>query len=426
MAISRRTFLGATTAALIPGILRGQRSSPSPVDPDTLPSPQESQSQFVPGFDPWVEVLVENLYHNLREVTRLAGGRPVLAVVKNNAYGLGLTKVGGLLQGQPEIGGLAVVKEEEALSLRSMGFSKPILLMGMFSKEGGPELAEAGVHLSLFTPDAGERIQGVARALGRSIPAHVYLDTGMGRMGMPYREAGPWMEELAARPEVQLRGTFTELGEDPDFDPEQLRRFLEVTDDARRAGIDPGPLHAAASNGVFHLPQGHLDMVRPGIALFGSYPSRPAEERLLAQLKPAVRLCARVVRVALVEAGEGAGYGRPWIAAEPTWTATVPVGHTDGLSRKAVEGGEVLINGRTYPVIGGVSASHCIVQLGEATTGAEAPVQVGDKVILLGPDHPAIEPNNVAEKLDVSVYDLLMHLNSTLPRLLVVESEVEP
>ncbi|MFC1791926.1 alanine racemase C-terminal domain-containing protein, partial [Gemmatimonadota bacterium] len=154
----------------------------------------------------------------------------------------------------------------------------------------------------------------------------------------------------------------------------------------------------------------------PGIALFGSYPSEPAREREMARLSSAVRFRTRVVRITELEEGDGVGYGRPWVAQRRTWVATLPVGHADGYPREAVNGARVLINGGLFPVIGGVSASHCIVQMGD-----EPEAQVGDVATLMGPDDPVLEPNNMAEALDVSVYDLLMHLNPSMTRMLVPE-----
>lgn len=418
MTISRRTFLGAAATALTPGLLKGQdhshlESSREEIRPfPSLPKPGQDPHRF----DPWVEVVPKNLSHNVREVRRLSGNRPILAVVKNNAYGLDLRTVGGLLEKEPGIVGFAAVKGEEAMELRKAGVEKPILLMGMFSEEEGRELAEAGVLLSAFTEDAGERIAPLARSLGRPVDVHLYLDSGMGRMGMPFREAGPWIEALAETPEVRIAGAFTELGEDRAFDPEQLRRFLEILEGARRSGIELGDIHAAASNGVFHFPGGHLDIVRPGIALFGSYPSEPDTERGMAELRSAFRFRARVVRVSHLEPGDGVGYGRPWRAQAPTWVATLPVGHADGYPREAVTGAKVLIGDRLFPVIGAVSASHCIVHVGD-----EALVGVGDVATLMGPDDPALEPNSLAGALGVSVYDLLMHMNPLLPRILVEE-----
>lgn len=398
MNISRRAFIGTAALASLPRALRGLSHSSPPPD----------------RFDPWVEVIPQHLGRGVAEVRRLTSNRPVLAVVKNNAYGLGIGTVGPILEADPGILGFAVVKGEEALQLRAAGVAKPILLMGMFSPEQGPELARAQVEFAVFTPDATRRILALAGEAAGPVGIHYYLDTGMGRMGMDYREALPWMAELDRHPEIHVHGTFTELGEDPDFDGVQLRRFLRVTREAKAGGLIVGQLHASASNGVFHLPEGHLDLVRPGIALFGSYPSQPQKEREMAALHSALRFRARVVRVSHLEAGDGVGYGRPWIAESPTWVATLPVGHADGFPREAVEGGKILIRDRLYPVIGAVSASHCIVEVGEHLS-----VHVGDIATLMGPDHPAIEPNRIADALGVSVYDLLMHVNPSLPRFLV-------
>lgn len=410
--ITRRTLLkgaGLTAAPLFLGA--GSRPSFSGSGDPESPAPNLPPRD---RFDPWVEVVQDNLVKGVGEVRRLSGGRPILAVVKNNAYGLDLATAGRILEAEPGILGFAVVKGEEALKLKNSGIQKPVLLMGMFSEEEGRALAEAHVEFGVFTSDAAERLVPLARATGSPVGIHFYLDSGMGRMGMSFRDALPWMEELSRYPEISVRGTFTELGEDPEFDKEQLRRFLAVTREARGAGVETGMLHAAASNGVFHLPDGHLDLVRPGIALFGSYPSRPEQEREMATLNSALRLKARVVRVFHLQAGDGVGYGRPWIADGPTWAATLPIGHADGYPREAVKGAKILIRDRLFSVIGAVSASHCVVRIGDHRA-----VEVGDEAVLMGPDNPVLEPSAMAEALGVSVYDLLMHVNPTLPRVVV-------
>ena len=136
----------------------------------------------------------------------------------------------------------------------------------------------------------------------------------------------------------------------------------------------------------------------------------------MATLPSALRLRARIVRVSLFQEGDGAGYGRPWTADRPTWVATLPIGHADGYPREAVKGAQVLVRGRLFPVIGAVSASHCMIEVGDHRS-----VQVGDVATLMGPDDPAVEPNRMADDLGVSVYDLLMHVNPSLPRILVEE-----
>lgn len=400
MTLSRRGFVTGVTAAAVahPLRLRG----------DSLRA-----RQAVGGFDPWVEVDPRALAHNVDVVSELSGGRPILAVIKNNAYGLGLAEVARILEPVPSIAGFAVVKASAAIALREAGIGKPVLLMGLFGDEDGVELVARGVHLALSTSDAGERLERAGRAAGRRPRGHVYLDTGMSRMGVPYHRALPWLESLADR-DIAVDGTFMAFTEDPEFDREQLRRFHEVVGAARSRGVDLGALHAASSNGVFHLPAAHLDLVRPGIALFGGYPSDWERERAMAELRVAVRLCARVVRVERLRPGDGVSYGRNYVADRPTWVATLPVGHSDGVPREAVQGARVLIGGRLYPVIGAVSASHAIVEVGE-----EPSVHIGDVATLLGPDHPAIGPNAVAAATGRSVYDILMHLDPGLPRVVL-------
>lgn len=399
---SRRAFLGA---ALCAGV--APRAALKAAARDAGPSPEGR-------FDPWVEVEADHLRFNVQQVSGLANRRPILAVLKNNAYGLALTPTAHVLEPLPEIAGFAVVKAEAALALRDAGIKKPILLMGMCSLEDGHELVARGVELSLYTDGASERIASLAKRASRPVRAHLYLDTGLGRLGMPYHRALPWLEKLAGRGDLRVAGTFMAFTEEPDFDPEQLTRFLSVAERARAKGLNLGRLHAASSNAVFHLPSAHLDLVRPGIALFGAYPSRPEEEKVKAELRPAVRLRTRVVRVEQLRPGDTVGYGRKYVAARPTWTATLPAGHVDGVPREAVEGARVLIHGHTYPVVGAVSASHCMVELGDSPAA-----KVGDVATLVGPDHPAIHPNALAAATGVSVYDVLMHLNPSLPRYIV-------
>jgi alanine racemase len=409
MKISRRRFLAGTGVAAVglarPGRLLGEDPVEATGAPRRQPLPADR-------FDPWIEVDPQALAFNVGVISRLTGGRPVMAVIKNNGYGLGLTTVGKILEGLPEVVGLAVVKTEAALALREAGIRKPVLLMALFGDEDGAELVAQDVHLCLTTDDAGDRVARAVERAGKPAWTHVYLDTGMSRMGIPFHRVLPWMEGLKARG-IRVESTFMGFTEDPEYDRIQLERFLEVAQGARAMGFDLGTLHAASSAAVFNFPEAHLDMVRPGIALFGAYPSNEGKEVEIAELRPAGSLKARVVRVERLRPGDSVSYGREYVAEEPTWVATLPVGHSDGYPRDAVEGAQVLINGRLYPPIGAVSASHTIVEVG----GVED-VRIGDVATLVGPDHPEIHPNAVATRTGGSVYDVLMHLNGALPKVL--------
>jgi alanine racemase len=400
MSPTRRNFLSAVvgTAGLVA------------VTPDS-PHMHGRIRQAVPdGLDPWIEVDGDALRANLAAVSGLAGGRPVLAVIKNNGYGLGTTEVAAALDAESAVHAFAVVKVESALSLRAAGIRKPVLHMGATTLEEARALVHEGVRLSVFDPGDPARVRGLAEELQTPIPVHVYLDTGMRRLGVPAHRALPFLRALSG-PHVLVEGTFMGFTES-DFDEEQLSRFQRVATEARGVGIGLGLLNAASSHGLFLRPEAHLDMVRPGLALYGSYPS--GSDTSKSSLKPAFALRARVARVERLRAGDTVSYGQEWRAQRPTWAATLPVGHADGYPRQAIDGCEVLIGGRLYPVVGAVSASHTIVILGE-----EASVSVGDVATFVGPDHPAIHPNEIARRTGRSVYDILMHLGQGLPRVMV-------
>jgi alanine racemase len=372
---------------------------------------QAGQGSRVPAdrFDPWVEVIPANLAHNVATLRRL-GGRPILAVVKNHGYGLDYRIVARLLEPNPAIEGFAIVRADEALALRAQGVKKPILLMARAPDSVLPELAARNVTLAVYADDDPARLSKITVGTG-PIGVQAYVDTGMGRMGIAYHRALPFLRSLAALRQVRITGTFMTFVEDAEFDREQLARFQGLARDAGAAGIALGKLHAATSHSVFHHKDVGFDLVRIGMSLYGGYPDQFDVERKIAELRPAFRLRSRVVRTDRLRVGDSVGYGRQYRATKPTWVATVPLGHGDGYARTAVKGAKVLIGVRLYPVIGAVSASHSIIEVGD-----EESVRIGDAVTYLGPDRPEIHPNEVAR---TTGYDLLMHLTPALPRYVV-------
>jgi alanine racemase len=393
--MSRRTFMAAATAAALGA---GGISAPY---------------RYRAKLDPWLEVDRTALADNVRAVTRLAGGRPVIAVVKNNAYGLGLETAAPILDSLAEVSHLAVVRADEALALRRAGTRKPILLMGPATEDELLELASLNVIQSPFRDVDPALLARVAQRTGRRVRVHLYLDTGMHRMGLPIGQALPWADALSRLRGVRIEGAFTELTEDADFDRHQATRLREVQAAARASGITIPLLHAASSDAVMHeTTETFLDAVRPGLALYGGYVSERAMQR--GELRAAYRLKARVVRVDYLAAGEGVSYHRRYVAERPVWTATLAVGHVDGYPSGAVKGCEVLANGRLFPVIGTVSASHTVITLGD-----EQRLNVGDEATLVGPDHPAIHPNEVAKRAGWSEYNMFMHLSPKLAKRVV-------
>ncbi len=333
--------------------------------------------------------------------------------MKNNAYGLGDEAVGPLLADMPEVGGLACVRVEEAIAMREVGVTKPIVVMAEASEDEMAALVRHRVLPSVWLDDAPRRIERLAARFGHPIPVQLFIDTGMNREGMPYTRARPWMEELARSPAAEIDATYTMFNHDLDFDRVQLERFEDLLGWARGQNIPVGTRHASPTVELFHLPEAHYDMVRPGNALFGNYPSGEGS-RDMATLKPVFRLRTRVVRVERLGVGDSAGFYRTYQPDRPTWVGLLPVGRTDGYPSAANGTCEVLINGRLYPVVGGVNSAHSIIDVGETKT-----VAPGDVATLIGPDHPAVHPHEVARRTGTGFLAMIQSMNPRLPRIVV-------
>jgi alanine racemase len=401
MAISRRSFLASSAVAL-----SARRASAEPVIASAPTAPRGE-------FDPWLEIDAAALAHNIATIARLAAGRPVIAVVKNNAYGCGIATVGPILDRAAGVMALAAVRPEEARSLRSAGVRKPVLLMGPASDDESLELARQDVRLAPYQTSDAARLIRLAKRLGRPVRVHLYIDTGMHRMGMPHDRVLDWLNDPALRRAISIEGAFSELTEDQDFDREQAHRLSVLAAAARAKGFSIGRLHMASSDAVAQgTDETFLDAVRTGLTVYGGYPTAGMMAR--GELKPAYRLKARVIRVDRLSSGEGISYHRRWVAKQPTSIATLALGHVDGYPSGAVKGCEVLLRGALRPVVGTVSASHTVVAIAD-----DEGVQPGDEATLVGPDNPALHPNEVAKRAGYSEYDMFMHLNPGLARIVV-------
>jgi len=404
MKSSRRSFLEAGLG--LPVVLNAAPSFAGVLQSSETPAVKDS------SFDPWIEIFPGNLRHNVQEIVRRAGSRPILAVIKNNGYGLGVTNVAQILDPQPEVFGFAVVKFHEAVSLRDVGVRKPILLLGPFDEINLADCVARNIMPMVYTP-LGPALDKIAAKTQKPVPLHICIDTGIGRVGVPYHEAAPLVRDLASRKSVQIQGTMMTFTEDFDFDKEQLRRFNELCSSFESQGIALGRKHAASSFTLFQHPDAFLDMVRPGMAIYGIYSENEFRHTNVMELRPAVSLKARVIYVKKLRKGDSAGYNRAYLAKDDVWIATLPVGHADGWPRTAAKGAKVRINGQLYPVIASVSASHCIAEIGNQEC-----VKIGD-VATFFDSQLGSRPEDVSESCGASVYDLTMHLNPLLPRRII-------
>jgi len=386
--MNRRSFLHTAGAVALTPLVQAMRDS---------------------SFDPWLEIEPRHLAQNFNEVTRVAGGRPILAVIKNNGYGLGVVNAARILAPLTQASGLAVIKLQEAMAIRDAGITAPVLLMGPFDERDLAEMHARNIMPMVYTP-IGDALERVAASTQKPVRLHVCVDTGLGRVGVPYRDATQLVADLAGRRGVVNDGTMMTFTEDEAFDQEQLRRFNALAAEWKTLGIATGRRHAASSYTFFQHDNAALDMVRPGMALFGVYPEPGFRTLNRMTLRPAAALRARVAFMKQLAAGESAGYNRAYMAKSDTWIATLPVGHADGWPRVAAKGAKVRIGERLFPVVASVSASHTIVEI-----GAEPLAKIGD-VATLWDWQDGSRPEDVAVACGASVYDLLMHLGGQLPR----------
>jgi alanine racemase len=396
--ISRRSVLGGASAALASAALPGPNVK-------TVSSISDS------FYDPWIEINPDHLRHNAGQIQHRVNARPILAVIKNNGYGLGLVNVARALEPVKTIFGFAVVKLHEAMLLRDSGVRKPILLMGSCDERNLRDAIARDIMPMVYTP-IGRELDRIAVRRQRPIPVHICVDTGFGREGVRAADASALIRALARRKSIRIRGLMMAFTEDPELDRQELKLFLEMSDSLRAEGIEFGSRHAASSFALFQRPESFLDMVRPGMALYGVYSEKEFRTGGVMDLRPAVSLKARAVYVKQLRKGDKAGYSPAYTAADDTWVALAPVGHADGWPRVTVKGARVRINDKLYPVIA-VSASHSIIEIGHFPA-----VRIGD-VITFFDWQQGSRPEDVSAACGSSVYDHLMHLGALLPRRVV-------
>jgi alanine racemase len=358
-----------------------------------------------------IVVDLDALALNLRGI-RAHVGVPVMGIVKANAYGHGLVPVALHLQAQG-IEQLGVAFLEEGVALRQAGITIPILVLGGIF---GPQVAQFITHdleITVSSLDKLRQVETAAQALGRKAVIHLKIDTGMERIGVHSYSAAPFIDAAVASQWCVLKGIYSHLAcaDDPrsPMTALQVERFLEACAYITRIGA-PMPLrHLANSGGVLHFPDTHLDMVRPGILLYGVLPdpaSLPAVD-----VKPVLSLVSQVVYFKVVRAGNPVSYGATWAPLEDTRVVTIPIGYGDGYPRALSSRGEVLIRGRRYPIVGRICMDQFMVDIGHESAWNE------DEVVLIGRQGEATIPvEALALTAGTIPYEILTGLNQRIPR----------
>jgi alanine racemase len=359
--------------------------------------------------DPKIEVNLGHIAWNLAQLKKRVKV-PIMGVVKANAYGHGLVPVAEALE-KAGVEALMAGKLQEAVALREAGIRCPILNFGPFDRRDSREIVGRNISQSVYTEEA-VYLEEEAAALGRPATVHIDIDTGMGRTGVLQDRALPLIEKIASLPHLKIEGVCTTLTEDPEFDKEQLRRFLEICTAAKEKGVSLGWRHAASSAAVFYSPDFYLDMIRPGITLYGYYPNARTRKEDVLDLRPALKLSAKVIFIKDLSPGESLSYLRAFKVEKKMRAATLGSGYSDGYSFLFGGKTSVRIGKSTFPVLDAVTSNHIMVDLGD-----DREVRIGDEATLIDPDkNSGLTADALAEKGGVPDYKILISLNPLTPR----------
>ncbi|MDH4229728.1 MAG: alanine racemase [Nitrospirota bacterium] len=387
--------------------------------PPGVASTNVSASDARSGRHTVLEVDLGALVGNFRIAQSLAGRTGVLAVVKANAYGHGLIPVARTLE-RAGAAYLGVATVAEGVALREAGVRCPILLLGGYLGDEAVTIAAARLTPAIFSAELIEPLRAASRSLGRPIPVHVKVDTGMGRIGFAAKNAADIIGELLHFRELLVEGVFTHFAEADLADSASAAHQVELLGGVYAALGDHAariPLwHAANSaalmrglamdgGGVFPA-----TLCRPGIMLYGHPPA--SGFAVPKGLEPVATWKANILQIKDLPAGTPISYGGTFVTSRTSRIATLPVGYADGYRRDLSNCGEVLIHERRAPVVGRVCMDMIMVDVSDIP-----PARPGDEAVLMGRQGEALlGATEIADRCGTIAYDILCGVSDRVPR----------
>jgi alanine racemase len=371
----------------------------------------------------WAEIDLAAISHNVRELRRITRpGAQLMVAVKANGYGHGAVQVAraALAGGADQLG---VARLEEGVELRRAGIQAPILIMGFSAPQWTQQLQKYGLMPTLYGLENARQVSAAVAGLNQSLPCHIKVDSGMGRLGVPCDALqldgkGTALADIMAitrLPGLSVTGLFTHFAtadhRGKDFARLQFSRFRNLVGDLESAGVHFPLTHAANSGAIIDMPETHLDMVRAGISVYGLYPSREVDQSAIG-LQPAMQLKTRVIHVKTVTAGTKISYGGTWEAPAATTIATVPIGYGDGYSRLLSNRGQMIVRGRKASVVGRVCMDLTMLDVGHIDG-----VETDDEVVVFGRQAKAvISAEDIADQLDTINYEVVTSVMARVER----------
>lgn len=362
------------------------------------------------------EISKKNLIHNVKSIKKIAPHTPIMAVVKANAYGHGILDTAKILK-QAGVDFFGVAFTEEGVQLRKSGNTKPIIVLVPTFAEEARLFCEYDLQVAACSL---EFIRGLSEEAVRQnsiVKAHLFIDTGMSREGIRWEDAVPFMQECSKLPNIEFVGVcthFASAASDVQFAKKQLRLFLDTIKILKEAGFTYKYIHSANSSAIPNVPESHLTLIRPGMALYG-YPPAPELSNVY-NVKPVLTLKTRVIFIRRIQQGDSVSYDRKFIAKQPTTIATIPIGYGDGFFWNLTGKAQCLINGKRYNLVGAICMDESMVDVGDDN------INIGDDVILIGKQgNESIDAYEVANKIGTIPYEILTAIAARVPRVVAEE-----
>jgi len=351
--------------------------------------------------------------HNLEIVSHIVkSDTKILGVVKADAYGHGMQEVSRAIVDYVDYFGVASL--DEAAILRGIGIKKPILVIGAILPEEIEGVLRFDAIQTVSDLDIPKRLSKLALSKNKKIKVHIKVDTGMGRLGFWHEEAVSFVKKIAKLKNIIIDGIFTHFPDaesDKVFTCNQIKNFKRLMEELWDNGIDIPVKHTANSMGLIDFKDSHMNMVRPGLMMYGIYPKESLMRNIL--LKPALTLKTKITHLKLVPKGRSISYGMTYVTEKPTKIATIPVGYGDGYSRHFSNKAEVLINNSRCPIAGRVCMDMCMIDVGHLKN-----VKVGDDVILIGSQgNKIIRAEELARLINTIPYEVLCNIGRRVPRI---------
>jgi len=366
-----------------------------------------------PRYRPtWAEVSLAAIEYNYKQVRRLVGKSiDIMVVVKANAYGHGTVEVSAVLE-KLGVSYLGVATTDEAVRLRDHGIKTPVLILGSVLPEEVRVLIEKDITLTLCSDDLLEAIRKEV-SNGHRAKVHIKIDTGMGRIGIWHEEALNFIKNLAQDKKVYIEGIYTHFssaGRDDFFTNYQIEAFEKLLTQLEGFDIRIPLAHAANSIATVDFKRSHLNLVRPGLIIYGMYPKHTFPK--LIKLRPAMSLKTKIVYIKDTPPGRSISYGRTYVTQKHTKIATLPIGYADGYARNLSNKAEVIVRGRRAHVVGKVTMDQMMIDVGHIKN-----VKVGDEVVLIGRQgRNEIRLEKLARLAETIAYEFVCGISNRVPR----------